>query len=343
MPARLTVHLTDRPARSFVVEEGSEYLVGRGSDCQLRIDDDRISRRHARLAATPGGGWRIDDLGSKNGLAVGGAPVPSAELAGVSWLSIGGLLARFEPLGAGALARDSELRVERWRTTIEHGRRLDPAEGLEALLRRLIDSVLRLSGGERGFVVLAGDAGELEVAAAEGMAPGELASSEFSGSVGAVERALAEGRPVVAGDALDDSRLGHRPSVVEGGIRALVCVPLNAPGGVIGVIYADSRKPGAAFTELDVEILEALATHAVMALTVARLRRELEGLAEGLEAGGELPPEAGERLRDELDRAWRRSLGAPADAETRAGDWPPAGPGRTTWSGVTAAHRGVVR
>lgn len=343
MPARLTVHLTDRPARSFVLEESREYLVGRGSDCQLRIDDDRISRRHARLAATPGGGWRIDDLGSKNGLAVGGTPVPSADLDGVSWLSIGGLLARFEPLGAGAVERDSELRVERWRTTMELGRRLDPAEGLDTLLRRLIDSVLRLSGGERGFVVLTGDDGALEVAAAEGMSPGELASSEFSGSVGAVERALAERRPVVAGDALDDTHLGHRPSVVEGGIRALVCVPLRAPAGVIGVLYADSRRPGAAFTELDVEILEALATHAVMALTVARLRRELEGLAEGLEAGGELPPEAGERLRGELDRVWRRSLGAPADAETRADGWETAAAGRTTWSGVTAAHRGAAR
>ncbi len=44
-------------------------------------------------------------------------------------------------------------------------------------------------------------------------------------------------------------------------------------------MYADSRRPGSAFTELDLEILEALAEQAGLAVAVARLQGELVGLA----------------------------------------------------------------
>lgn len=348
MPARLTLHVPHRPARNFILYEGREYVLGRGRDCDLEIDDDRISRRHALFAADPAGGWRLTDLDSKNGIAVGGTAVAgAAELAGRSWLSFGGLLARFEPLTADAAERQSQLAEERWRTSVELGRQFDPGLGLEGLLARLVESVLGVSGAERGFVVLARPDGELEIAAARGVTWAELAERDFSGSVGAVERALAEGRSVVAGDAAADADLGERPSVVAGGIRALVSVPLPSPGGILGVIYADSRRPGAVFTELDVEILEALASHAGLAVAVARLHEELEGLAAGLTAGADLPPATGERLRADLElalgRAWQRSLGGAGGSvrELRAAARAADGGGRPTWSEVTAVHRGA--
>ena len=39
----------DRPARVFTLREGSEHLVGRDAECAAPADDDRVSRRHARL------------------------------------------------------------------------------------------------------------------------------------------------------------------------------------------------------------------------------------------------------------------------------------------------------
>ncbi|HEX8393984.1 MAG TPA: FHA domain-containing protein [Longimicrobium sp.] len=46
--------------------------LGRASACDVVIDDDSVSARHARLEFA-GGGWSITDLGSVNGTAVGGA------------------------------------------------------------------------------------------------------------------------------------------------------------------------------------------------------------------------------------------------------------------------------
>ena len=45
-------------------------LIGRGSDAAIRLDDDYVSTRHARIAAS-GEQWFIEDLGSTNGTYIG--------------------------------------------------------------------------------------------------------------------------------------------------------------------------------------------------------------------------------------------------------------------------------
>jgi pSer/pThr/pTyr-binding forkhead associated (FHA) protein len=50
---------------------GGVVLIGRGADCQLILDDDYVSTRHARIVAT-GSGFYVEDLGSTNGSYVNG-------------------------------------------------------------------------------------------------------------------------------------------------------------------------------------------------------------------------------------------------------------------------------
>jgi pSer/pThr/pTyr-binding forkhead associated (FHA) protein len=45
-------------------------LVGRGTDAAIRLDDDYVSTRHARIARS-GEQWFIEDLGSTNGTYIG--------------------------------------------------------------------------------------------------------------------------------------------------------------------------------------------------------------------------------------------------------------------------------
>jgi putative methionine-R-sulfoxide reductase with GAF domain len=285
MPARLTLYLPQRPARVYDLRDGEDYVVGRDADTPLQADDDRVSRRHA-LVRSRGGSWSVVDLRSKNGTQVDGVDAPSARpLTATSWVSFGGLLARFEILSPESAARTTEEQLRRWQSSVEMQRALTPSIGLAPLLERLLDSVLRLSGTERGFVLLADPAGELAVAALRGASPEALLGAEFAGSVGAVDCALAERRTVVSSDALHDPSLAGRASIAERCIRALVCLPLLALDQVVGALYADSDRPGKAFTELDVEILEGLAGHAALAVTVARLNAELAGMAAGLPAG----------------------------------------------------------
>ena len=50
---------------------GGVVLIGRGADCQLILDDDYVSTRHARIVAAESGIY-VEDLGSTNGSYVNG-------------------------------------------------------------------------------------------------------------------------------------------------------------------------------------------------------------------------------------------------------------------------------
>ena len=49
-------------------------LIGRGSDAAIKLDDDYVSTRHARIAAS-GDQWFVEDLGSTNGTYIGSARI----------------------------------------------------------------------------------------------------------------------------------------------------------------------------------------------------------------------------------------------------------------------------
>ncbi len=84
-PALLTPPVSERARR---------YLVGRDVGCDLRIDVDTVSRRHAALERT-GEKWTIEDLNSFNGTFVNGwrvntptavEPGDAIQLADLSWV-----------------------------------------------------------------------------------------------------------------------------------------------------------------------------------------------------------------------------------------------------------------
>jgi hypothetical protein len=331
MPARLTLHFPSRPARVILLPEGRETVLGRDSVCDVVVDDDRVSRRHAVLSPS-GFGWSVADAGSKNGTLVGGLPAgQGAALGERSWISFGGLIASFETL-RGSIEQVEEERLRRLTNSLEVRRGLDPKAGLAKLLPRVVASMLELTNAERGFILLTSPEGNLEVAARSGLSEEDLHAAEFSGSFGAVQRTLATGSPTVSTDARSDAELGERASVIATGIRALLCAPIHALDRLIGVMYADSRKPGAAFTELDLEILEALAAQAGLAIAVARLDAELKGLAQRIVEAPGADPGLRARLAGEVSAVLERSLRV---ARPSSNDWasalassaPPVGTG----------------
>ena len=52
-------------------------LIGRGNDAAIRLDDDYVSTRHARIASS-GDQWYVEDLGSTNGTYVGQSRITQA-------------------------------------------------------------------------------------------------------------------------------------------------------------------------------------------------------------------------------------------------------------------------
>ena len=322
MPARLVLHPPNRAARFLVIEEGETLTIGRDSACDVVLEEPCVSKRHARLRWT-GTGWVLEDLDSKNGSSRNGAPPEGGELAHGDWLSFGGLTARFERLGESEAASMEADRLARIDTSLEMKRRLradlDPFD----LLLRFLESALEVIDGERGLVLVTGPDGRLRPEVAVGLTAGELEGDRWAGSAGAMERALAEGRSVVLADAQRDPVLGRRDSVVLQGLGALACVPLRQGGQVLGLLYVDSRRR-VSLSELDVQILEALAEHVAMVITSLQLDRRIRELVRSAPPGAD--PALMEALRSRLTGL--------------AGDSPAGRPGgHTTAGGLTPAVR----
>jgi two-component system, cell cycle response regulator len=55
----------------------SEIIIGRATDCQIQLEDDGVSRRHAKVVLSPDGTIRLVDLVSTNGTWCDGARVDS--------------------------------------------------------------------------------------------------------------------------------------------------------------------------------------------------------------------------------------------------------------------------
>jgi DNA-binding SARP family transcriptional activator len=75
--------------------EKRNFTIGRSPECDLVLDDDQASRRHAELVATVDG-YFVNDLGSTNGTKVGGEFVSRSYLVGGEVIQIGGTTLRLE-------------------------------------------------------------------------------------------------------------------------------------------------------------------------------------------------------------------------------------------------------
>jgi pSer/pThr/pTyr-binding forkhead associated (FHA) protein len=79
---------------------GRRILVGRAPSADVRIDDPRVSRLHARIEMRDDGVY-VEDLGSRNGTLVDGAPVTSSrQLANGDEITIGTASIIFRGVGS---------------------------------------------------------------------------------------------------------------------------------------------------------------------------------------------------------------------------------------------------
>ena len=85
VPMRLVL----QPGGATIDVDRPDVLVGRHTDCDVRLPLPDVSRRHCRLQFVEGC-WQVIDLNSLNGIQVNGEAVLQAPLAQGDRLKIGG-------------------------------------------------------------------------------------------------------------------------------------------------------------------------------------------------------------------------------------------------------------
>ncbi len=71
-----------------------EVVVGRGADCDIQVDRDSVSRRHARVFKS-GETWSVEDLQSTNGSYVNDVQVTRSVLRDADFVKIGAAIFKF--------------------------------------------------------------------------------------------------------------------------------------------------------------------------------------------------------------------------------------------------------
>jgi uncharacterized protein YkwD len=83
---------------------GRVVTVGRSTECDIQVSEERASRKHFQVESTDRG-WAVRDLESSNGTAVNGYAVSRALLTNGDLIEVEGLAFRFETDGGAAPAR----------------------------------------------------------------------------------------------------------------------------------------------------------------------------------------------------------------------------------------------
>jgi PAS domain S-box-containing protein len=142
---------------------------------------------------------------------------------------------------------------------------------VDYVLRIVMDTIIRLTGAERGFLMLRDDDGELSIRIARNWEQESIKASDFEISRTVVHRVINEGTPIVTTNAQEDPRFDTQESVISYSLRSILCVPLIVKEKYTGVIYADNRIRTGLFTNSDRDLLAAFANQAAVAIHNAQL------------------------------------------------------------------------
>ncbi|MBN8592918.1 MAG: GAF domain-containing protein [Anaerolineae bacterium] len=152
---------------------------------------------------------------------------------------------------------------------------------LDAVLRRSMDEVLKLTRADQGYIVLQDQtSGELEFR----IASGANGANEFQGSRSILITVINSGKPLLTHDALDDPRVGGSMTIAHKMLRSVLCVPLTYRDQVMGALYLDSRHASGIFGDREQTLLMAFANQTAVAIENARLfQRVQQSLAETIQ------------------------------------------------------------
>ncbi len=275
------------------------FSIGRKTEKDLVVADARVSRDHAEILAE-GSNYVLVDVGSKHGTFINGEKIERRKLNHndrVEFGGRGGPYFIFNPTSAqtstareflnqisGMEVKAGASDLEKLTFFLEAARKLNTTGVLEEILATLIDSALRLTGAERGYVFLRDKDGRLRLTAGRD-ARGTALQDDSTVSRSIIEEAARSAFAFVISDTTKAAEVSQRQSIVAYDLRTVICIPLRkpqvkekAPEATIlmlpettGVLYLDSRYASRDLSKVSKDILGAIATEAASLVENARL------------------------------------------------------------------------
>src|SRR5437660_347736 len=221
----------------------SPFNVGRKVDKDLVIADPRVSRDHAKIVSEDGVFFLIDE-GSKHGTFVNGQRVQRQKLERNDRLEFGvrdGAYVVFHPQHPTSntarefLSQISGLQIstdttdlEKLTMFLEAARKLNTTGVLDEILVTLVETTLKLTRAERGYVFLKSEEGALRLAAGRN-SKGEPLLDDKTISHSILEEAVNSASEYLVTDTSQSLDLAARRSIMAYDLRTVICIPLRKP------------------------------------------------------------------------------------------------------------------
>jgi serine phosphatase RsbU (regulator of sigma subunit) len=306
----------------------SPFQIGRLPECDLSLRENRISRNHAQILLEDRT-YFIEDRDSRHGLFVNGNKVKRVELKPRDRVEFGIqdsyalIVGQDHGYAAPLMRKVAEMRqgtanLGRLSAVLEVARALETSNSLDEVLAAAVDAGLAVTSGERGFLMLRNESGDLEVRVARDRNGRPLEAGELRVPRGVIQRALLGRRDLLSmtinPDQADDvTEENSSATVLALELRSVVCVPLvririglehetsmvSSKDDTLGVLYMDSRDATTELTGGKQDLLQSLAIEISTLLENARLlsqQREKQQLEQELRIAREiqqalLPPQ----------------------------------------------------
>ncbi len=165
--------------------------------------------------------------------------------------------------------------VARLRKLVAWIRRLTNEHDIKRLLALMLDSVVELTGAERGFLMLLeGAKAEGRVRVARNFDLDALRKPTYKVARGIALEVAHDGQPVVSTNADEDPRIRLHGDTGALNLRSVACVPIRMGQAHLGALYLDNRFERAVFSSEDLPFLLSFADQAAIALRNAQLHEE---------------------------------------------------------------------
>ena len=183
------------------------------------------------------------------------------------------------------------------------GRVINSSRGLQRVLEEVMDTLIALMRAERGFLMLRDPKdGMLKPEISRGIDHLNLDEEIIKVSQTIVRKVSSTGESVLTTNAQADPRFENQMSVAAYQLRSILCAPLKLRNEMIGVIYVDNRAHTGIFRESDLELINAFADQAAVAIDNARLFDDLQASNRELEKAYQATLEGWVRALDMRDK-----------------------------------------
>jgi adenylate cyclase len=282
------VILQGEDRRTFDLTADRTVVVGRARECDIHLDDPSLSRRHCELSRSHGV-WQLKDLGSFNGTYCNDNSVQIHDLCHGDRIHLGQTTLVFTltdeelhavPAVPAPVVENTGMsrRLRNFMALLEITKAVSGELGSERLLEFVIAKALDLTNAQRGFLILA-TGEQLSFQVARNQDGTDIAEPEKQVSRSVIAKVVKSGEPVLTLDAANDlGNLSHTITNLE--VRSLLCTPLKMRGEILGCLYVDSQLVEREFGEDALELLQAFADQAAIALRNATLFAEAKASRE---------------------------------------------------------------